>query len=167
MCRSAVCGAWLDNARLPRVVAVGLARAARIFRDAARLWHIVVVLRRVPIGCSFPHIANHVVEAMAVWRKCFDRRGAPEAVLRKVLPGKLPLPCVGHVTAAGCELVSRGEVPLGFRWRRLAAPFGIGPGISICNKHDRMIVEPIPDALMTGLCQNPLPSFVAGAAPGG
>src|SRR5262245_6072903 len=62
------------------VVAVGLAAAPRVLRDAARLRGIRLMLRRIPVGRPFPDVADHVVEAVAVRRECGDRRGALEAV---------------------------------------------------------------------------------------
>src|SRR5712671_6056093 len=77
--------AWSPDVRLTRVVARGLWSAARIFRNAARLRRIGVMLLRIPIGRPFPDIADHVVEAVAVGRECGDRRGAFEAVGCKIL----------------------------------------------------------------------------------
>src|SRR5450432_4136371 len=81
-----------------------------------------------------------------------------EPVLRKVLLRKLPLPCVGHMTAAGHELVApgelgsvkaaaRGELPLGFGRQFLAGPGSVGLRIGIGDMHNRMIVEPADRAI--------------------
>src|ERR1700761_7048896 len=58
------------------VVAVDLAATARILRDAASLHGVCLMLWRIPIGRPFPDVADHVVEAVAVRRKCADRRRA-------------------------------------------------------------------------------------------
>src|SRR4249920_3881917 len=73
------------DVRLVRVVAVFLAAAARIFRNAARLWRIGFVLSRIPIGRPFPDIADHVVQAVAVRWEGIDWRGAFVAVLMEIL----------------------------------------------------------------------------------
>src|SRR5262245_17742032 len=53
---------------LAGIVAVFLASAARVLRNAARLWSVGLVLWREPVSGPFPDIADHVVEAVAVWR---------------------------------------------------------------------------------------------------
>src|SRR6266849_5955644 len=70
---------------LTRVVAGSLVPAARILWNAARLRRVGLMLLRIPIGRPFPDIADHVVQAVAVGRKCGDGRGAFEAVGRKIL----------------------------------------------------------------------------------
>src|SRR5579862_5298941 len=54
---------------LARIVALGLAPAARIFRNAAGLCRVGLVLGRPPVGRPFPDIADHVVDAVVVRRK--------------------------------------------------------------------------------------------------
>src|SRR5437763_3306649 len=105
--------AWNPDVRMTRVVAGGLGPAARIFRNAARLWRIGFMLRRIPIVSPFPDIADHVVQPVAVGRECSDRRGTFEAVGAEVSVREFALPSVGHVPAA---------------WRELRAPgvFGVG-----------------------------------------
>src|SRR6266481_2757913 len=76
--------AWNPDLRLTRVVARGLGPTARIFRNAARLRRIGFMLLRVPISRPFPDIANHVVQAITVGRKCVDGGSALEAVGREV-----------------------------------------------------------------------------------
>src|SRR5438067_13761113 len=76
--------AWNPDVRMARVVACGLGSAARIFRNAARLWSIGFVLLRIPIGRPFPDIADHVVQAVTVGRECGDGRSAFEAISRKI-----------------------------------------------------------------------------------
>src|SRR5215207_10432081 len=109
--RAQVRAALDDLARDPdvrrgRVVAAVLAPAARVLRDAAGFRRVAFVLLRVPVGRPFPDIADHVVDAMAVRRERSDRRRALEAVAVRVLPRKLTLPGVGHVTAVRRQLVA-------------------------------------------------------------
>src|SRR5262245_56898149 len=89
--------------RLAGVVAALLAPTARVFRDAAGLWRIGLVLLREPVRGPLPNIADHVVDAVAVRRERGHRRGAFEAVLVEILARKLALPCVGHVLATRRE----------------------------------------------------------------
>src|SRR5437868_5188417 len=77
--------AWNPDVRLTRVVARGLGPSTRIFRNAARLRRVSVMLLRIPIGRPFPDIADHVVQAVAVSRERGDRRRALESVCAKVL----------------------------------------------------------------------------------
>ena len=55
--------------RLARVVASLLAPAARVYRNAARLQRIGLVLVGPPISGPLPDVADHVVNAVAVRRK--------------------------------------------------------------------------------------------------
>src|SRR5262245_66604593 len=59
---------------LTRIVAVGFGSAAGIFRYAARFWRIGLMLRRVPVAGPLPYVADHVVEAVTVRRRCSHRR---------------------------------------------------------------------------------------------
>src|ERR1700675_5183600 len=96
--------AWNLDLRLAGVVAVFFAAAARIFRNAARLRRVGLVLLRKPVGRPLPDIADHVVHAIAIGRERGHRRRAIEAVLAAVLVREIALPGVGHVPAAGREL---------------------------------------------------------------
>src|SRR5215472_9720692 len=95
---------------LARVIARILAAAARVDRDAAGLLGIGLVSGRIPVGRPFPDIADHVVDAVAVWRECGDRRGALVTVEFQILARKGTLPGVCHLLAAWCELVAPGEL---------------------------------------------------------
>src|ERR1700729_4181148 len=86
--------------RLAGVVALRLAAAARIFRNAACFRRVGLVLLRKPVGGPLPDIADHVVDAVAVGRKRGHRRGAVEAVAAKILVREIALPGIGHVLAA-------------------------------------------------------------------
>ena len=141
-----------------RVVAALLASAARILRNAASLRRVGFVPGRVPVGGPFPDVADHVVEAVAVRRERRDRRGAFEAVLVMVLARKFALPGVGHVLAAGRELVAPGvvgavepaarrEFPFGFGRQLLAGPARVSERVGERHVHDRMIVEALEVAL--------------------
>src|SRR5215470_15619023 len=85
------------DVRLAFIVAALLGRTVRILRKAARAWRGNFVLRAVPVGSPLPHVADHVVEAIAVGRIRGDRGGARVAIRACVLVRKLPLPGVGHV----------------------------------------------------------------------
>ena len=151
-------GAALDDlARNPHgavalVVAVGLTPASGIFGDAARLRRIRSVPGREPILGPFPHIADHIEEAIAVGRKRSDRRGALITVGGEIFVGKRALPGICHLTAARREFITpgkfspveaaaRGVLPLGFGRQVLARPSGIGFSVSISDMHHRVIVE--------------------------
>src|SRR3954453_1399762 len=95
---------------LPRVVAIRLGATARVLWYAARLPCIRLVLWRVPVRRPLPDIADHVVDAIAVGRKCRHRRGALVSVVIVVVERKFTLPGVGPVRAAGRELVAPGEL---------------------------------------------------------
>src|SRR5258708_29951806 len=62
------------------IVAVGLAAAARVLRNAAGLGRIRFVPRRIPVGGPFPDVADHVVESVTVRRERSDRRSTLETV---------------------------------------------------------------------------------------
>src|SRR5215469_5758219 len=110
--------------------------AARIFRNAARLRRVGRVLGGPPVGGPFPHIADHVVDAVAVRRKRHHRRGAVEAILAFIFVRKIALPGIGAMLPTGGELVApgefgaveaaaRGEFPFGLGRQILARPFGV------------------------------------------
>src|SRR5689334_1022945 len=77
------------DVRLTRIEAIGLGRTAWIFRDAAGFRCVSLVLGRIPVVGPFPDIANHVVETIAVWRKCLHRRSAFEAARAPLVVWKL------------------------------------------------------------------------------
>src|SRR5207302_1158657 len=90
----------------------------------------------VPIGTPLPHVARHVVQAVAVGREGGDRGETAEAVLAAVLEGERALPDVGHPAAAGPELVAPvvrfavqaaagGALPLRLGRQALAGPPGV------------------------------------------
>src|SRR4029079_16479153 len=95
--------------RLAGVVAFVLASAARIFRNAAGLRRVALVLGRVPILGPLPDIADHVVDAVPVRRKRRHRRRTVEAVLTKIVAGKITLPGIGHVKTLKREFLAPGE----------------------------------------------------------
>src|SRR6185437_11090196 len=67
------------------VVACVLATATGVHRDTAGLGGIGLMFRRVPIDGPFPHVADHVVDAVAVRRECSHRRRAFVTVMPEVL----------------------------------------------------------------------------------
>src|SRR5436309_3139894 len=99
---------WNFDLWLARIIALLLAATARVFRDAAGLWHVGLVLLRIPVRGPFPDVADHVVDAVAVGRKRLDRRGARKAVAVQVLLREIALPGVGAMIAIGRELVAPG-----------------------------------------------------------
>src|SRR5262245_39021317 len=64
--------AWRLSGRQRQIVQFG---AARIDRCLPR------VRRAIPVGRPLPHVADHVVQAVAVRLEAADRRGAGVAVL--------------------------------------------------------------------------------------
>src|SRR5262245_5063657 len=98
----------LDVRKL-RVVAAFFTPPARILRNATSLLGVVgFVLRSVPVGGPLPDIADHVVDAVAVRPERTHRRRALVTVLVEVLAGKFTLPRIGHVHAAGREIIAPG-----------------------------------------------------------
>ncbi len=139
--------------RLARVVARVLTTAAWIFRDAACLWRVGLVLLRVPIDSPLPDIADHVVDAVAVCRKRQNRRSAVKPIFAKILERKISLPGVGAMHSAGRKIVAprelgsikpaaRGKLPLSFGRQILAGPLGIGFGVAVRDMNGGMIVKP-------------------------
>lgn len=81
---------------------------------------------------------------MAVRRERCDRRGPLEAVAVRVLPRKLALPGVGHVTAVRRQLVAPcvvgavepaacGKLPFGFGRELLSGPLGVGKRVFVAG----------------------------------
>src|ERR1039458_848924 len=134
------------------VVAAVLETAARIFRNATRLWCVAGMPGRIPIGSPLPDIADHVGESEIVRRKRIDRRGASVTVADEVFARKCALPGIGHVPATWRQLIAprklgliktatRRVFPFSFRRQLLAGPGRVGFGIPVRNVHDRMVVE--------------------------
>ena len=132
-------------------------RAARIAWDAAGLGGLGGMARLEPVGCPLPRVADHVEHAVAVGREGIDRRGPFVPVGLQVLPGELPLPGIGPVTAVGRQLfapgeggavepAARGQFPLGFGRQRLAGPGSVGLGVCIRDVDDRMTVATVDGA---------------------
>src|SRR6478735_2722661 len=97
-----------SDVRLAGVVAVCLRAAARIFRNAADLRRVGLMLGRKPVAGPLPDVADHVVDAIADRRKRRHRRGTPEA--RPPLVRKFAVPRVGHRAIAGHELITPRKV---------------------------------------------------------
>src|SRR5450432_2368895 len=94
------------DVRLARIVAPALGATARVFRYAAGFRRVGFVLLGVPVGRPFPGIADHVVNAVSVWRERGDGRCPLKAVVVQVVSGKITLPGVGLVLSAGRELMA-------------------------------------------------------------
>src|SRR5690242_331588 len=138
-----------------RVVALG----QRGVRTAA-----VCPLRRVggaiPVTRPFPHIANDVVDAIAVRWEGIDGTCPFVTIFAQILIGKTALPGVGHELAVRQEFVApgvngvleptaRGVLPFGFGRNLLPRPCGVGLDIGIRHMHHRMIVETVEGAIRT------------------
>src|SRR6516162_2747157 len=145
---------------LAGVVARVLRPAPRVQWDAAVLLGICLVSRRVPVAGPFPHIADHVVDAVTVWRECRDRRGALVPVELQVLARKGALPGVCHRLAAGREFIApgelltvepaaRGKFPFRLGRQVLARPFGVCHGVAIRDVNHGMVIEPAERAART------------------
>ena len=156
--RAQVRAAFKHLARNPDVGHAGIvARLPRGHRAGSpgysRPWGIGLVFGRVPIGGPFPHVADHVVDAIAVRRERGHRRGAFVAIQLEILVRERALPGVCHLLAARCELIAPGELgavkaaasrKLPFRLGRqvLAGPFRVGHGVPVGDVNDGMIIEP-------------------------
>src|SRR5688500_8831448 len=70
---------------LTRVVARAFGPATRILLDTAGFQSVGFVLLGTPIASPFPDIADHLVQAVAIGRKCGDARNAFEAISREIL----------------------------------------------------------------------------------
>ena len=97
----------------------------------------------------FPDVSGHVEQPKAVRWEALDGRGALEPVEHQVLPGKLPLPGVGHHLASRGELVAPAEdfalqaascapLPLRLGRKLLSGPFGIRDGVLVGDVGDRV-----------------------------
>src|ERR1700730_18340581 len=95
---------------LAGVVARFLTTAPRIRWDVAGLVSVGFVSRRVPFAGPFPHVADHVVDAVAVRRECCYRGCAIVSVKLEVLVWKRALPGVCHLLAARREFIAPGEL---------------------------------------------------------
>src|SRR5688500_10711051 len=97
--------------------------------------------RPIPVAGPFPDVANHVVEAVAVWLEAPDRRGSGIAVLFAVQHRKEALPGVRDRLAVSIEgarpvilagtAAARRELPLRFCRQAAATPPRIGERILI------------------------------------
>src|SRR5262245_34419002 len=142
-----------SDLRLAGVVALRLRSAAWIVRYAAGLRRVGRMAARPEVCRPFPDVTDHVVEAVAIGWEGADTRGPRPPVGLGVLVRKRALPGIGHVLAAGGQLVApgefgaveaaaRGEFPFGFGRQVLAGPGRISLGVPIGDVNDRVIVEP-------------------------
>src|SRR5262249_61394572 len=94
----------------------------------------------------------------AVRRERADGRGAGVAVEDQVFVGKLALPVVAQLLAAGVGLVglaggpgealailapAGGELPLGLGRQPLAVPLSVGDRVVVANGDDRGVLPPL------------------------
>src|SRR5262249_46154406 len=89
--------------RQTRIVACGLWATAWIFRNAACLLRIRLMLGRPPIGGPLPDVADHVVDAVAIGRERRHRRGALKTIFAAILVREIALPGISHMFAAGSK----------------------------------------------------------------
>lgn len=133
--------------RIDTRIGIGIAGIAR---NAARLGGRFRVAHGPVIRGPLPHIADHVVEAVAVRRVKSDRRCSRETIVHRILDRKTSLPSIGHVISARRKLAAPGkfspieaaagrQLPLGLGREVLAGPFGIGLCVAVSDMDDRMI----------------------------
>jgi hypothetical protein len=114
----------------------------------------------VPIGGPLPDVADHVVNAVSVWRERLYGRWARIAILCSVLSWEFTLPSVGHVLSARRELIApsifsifestpRGKFPFYLSRQFLARPSRVGNRIRINDMHYRMVIEIVDGAFWT------------------
>src|SRR5512133_3486500 len=122
--------------------------------------------RRVPVRGPLPHIADHVVDPIAIGWKLSDRCSPLIPIRGQVLPGKLALPGICHVFSAwskvfpprvGCVLqsTSRGVLPLCFRRNLFPHPLCVGLGVLVRNVNDRMLC-PLVDGTLGAFGVSPI-----------
>src|SRR5262245_15666830 len=75
---------WNPHLRLAGVVARTLRATAWVAWNAARLASVGGMSRREPVVGPFPHVADHVVEAITIRRECSHWRGARIAIRGQV-----------------------------------------------------------------------------------
>src|SRR5262245_37378867 len=109
---------------LTRIVAVGFGSTAGIFRYATRFWRIGLMLRRVPVAGPLPYVADHVVEAVTVRRKCSHRRRPFVTAGTVFLMRKFTLPRVRHLAIVRHELTAPGKFRVLDPAARGKFPFG-------------------------------------------
>src|SRR3954447_3196447 len=105
--------------------------------------------RAIPVACPLPHIADHVVEPVAVRREASDRGGAGMIVLiaveyrEETLPGirdRLAFRIVSaRIIVLAVAAAARRELPLRFSREFVSAPMRIGKRIFVGDMHNRMI----------------------------
>lgn len=140
------------NLWLAGIVTLLARRAAWVLGNAASLGSVGRMACSVPIGRPFPDISNHIVDAITIRRKRFDRRGALITIELQVLARKIALPRVSHLSAFRRQLIaprelraieaaSRSELPFGLSRQLFAGPLCVSFGITISNVYDGMIVQ--------------------------
>src|SRR6516164_650686 len=135
---------------LARIVAILSARATRIDRHAARM--LLLMSCYIEVRGPLPNIADHIVEAIAIWGVGADRRSLLVAVLKQVLPREFALPRVRHRLAVWLEHVTpgelrafeptaRGELPFGLSGELFVGPSRVSHCVVIGDVYDGIIVE--------------------------
>src|SRR5438874_4009651 len=80
--------------------------ASRIVRYAPFVRQRLVIIGAIPIAAPFPHVAGHVVKAVTVRRKRFDRRNAGIPIVNRVFHWKFSLPGVRHPFPTGTKFIA-------------------------------------------------------------
>src|SRR5262245_40491418 len=103
----------------------------------------------IPIARPLPHIANHVIEPIAVRLEASDGGGAGVSVLLSVDYGEDPLPGVGDRFAVGVEgaapvvlaiaTATRGIFPLCLGGETAPQPAGVCQRVLVGNMRHRMV----------------------------
>src|SRR3954452_15292497 len=105
--------------------------------------------RPIPVARPLPHIADHVVEPVAVRLEATNRRGSGMTVLIAVVYRKETLPGICDRLALGIVSVriivltvaaaARGELPLCFGRNFASTPMRIGKRILVGNMYNGVI----------------------------
>src|SRR5262245_18991541 len=128
----------LGHARFLGIQAV--LRALRIRGDLSAGSENPVIIRAVPVGNPLPHVTGHIPQTVPVGWERACRRRAPIAIFGNIVIGKVSLEGIGHVLAAGHELVApvvrfavepaaRRKFELRFCWQAPARPLAVCNGI--------------------------------------
>src|SRR5439155_1263351 len=78
----------------------------RIVRYAPFVRQRLVIIGAIPIAAPFPDVARHVVKAVTVRRKRFDRCNAGMPIFNRVFYWKFSLPGIRHPFSAGTKFIA-------------------------------------------------------------
>src|SRR5689334_7513283 len=117
-------------------------------RIGSRAYFVIIFTK--PVSAPLPYVAGHVVQAIAVRRKCANRRASYEAVGSQVMRRKNALPAIRQILAFRIQLIAPGIFfpgepaalgifKLGFGRQTLARPLRISRRIIPGNLRDRLV----------------------------